>query len=170
MVGGIRKIYDKLLPLFLVISTPQGVKFFEGAGAGHFVKMAHNGIEYGIMQSIAEGFTILKKAKYSLNLEDVADIYNHGSVIESRLISWLTDAFEIHGIDLKDVSGSVGHTGEGGWAVEAAKELNVKAKVIEESLKFRVRSEKYPSYTGKILSALREQFGWHIVTSQVTDV
>jgi len=164
MVGGRRDLYVRLLPLFLDVSAPQGVQFFEGTGAGHFVKMVHNGIEYGIMQSIAEGFTILKQARYALNLKDVADVYNHGSVIESRLIGWLKKAFEIHGVDLNDVSGTVGHTGEGEWTVQTARELGVQAKVMEEAVKFRVESEKNPSYTGKTLSALREQFGGHLST------
>jgi 6-phosphogluconate dehydrogenase len=166
MVGGKKQIYDRLLPLFLDISVPQGVQFFSGAGAGHFVKMVHNGIEYGIMQSIAEGFTILKKTEYNLNLKEIADVYNHGSVVESSLIGWLKDAFEAHGNNLRDVVGSVAHTGEGEWTANTAKELSVKAKVIGESVKVRIRSEKHPSFTGKILSALREQFGGHAVTKK----
>jgi glucose-6-phosphate 1-dehydrogenase len=164
MVGGKKESYEKLFPLFLDIAMPQGVQFFEGVGAGHFVKMVHNGIEYGIMQAMGEGFTVLKNAKYSLNLRDVADVFNHGSVIESRLTGWLKEAFEVHGVDLKNVSGTIGHTGEGEWTVKVAEELGVKAKIIEESLKFRMESEKNPSYTGRILSALREQFGGHSVT------
>lgn len=163
MVGGKKEVFDYLLPLFLDLSTLEGVQFFEGIGAGHFVKMIHNGIEYGMMQSIAEGFNVLKESEYKLDLEKVAEIYNHGSVIESRLIGWLKDAFELHGENLKDVSGSVSHTGEGKWMVETAKELGLKAKIIEEALKFRVESEKDPSFVGKILSSLREQFGGHKV-------
>lgn len=163
MVGGEKEIADKLEPLFRDIAAENGYQFFEGAGAGHFVKMIHNGIEYGMMQSIAEGFAVLKEAKYKLDLSRVADVYNHGSVIESRLISWLKSAIGLHGEDLQDVSGSVGHTGEGAWTVKTAKELKVKTKVIEEALKFRIDSAKKPDYTGKVLSALREQFGGHKV-------
>jgi 6-phosphogluconate dehydrogenase len=125
--------------------------------------MVHNGIEYGIMQAIAEGFTVLKNAKYSLNLKDIAEVYDHGSVIESRLMEWLKKAFDIHGVDLSDVSGTVAHTGEGEWTVKTARELGLKTKIIEEAVNFRTESEKNPSYTGKILSALREQFGGHSV-------
>lgn len=163
MVGGKRQSYERLRPLFLDLAVDLGVRFFEGAGAGHFVKMIHNGIEYGMMQAIAEGFTILKYAGFKLDLGEVADVYNHGSVIESRLVGWLKKAFEIHGEDLSDVSGSVGYTGEGERTVEMAKELGVKAKIIEEALKFRIESQKRPGYDGKILSALREQFGGHEV-------
>ncbi|OGG57583.1 hypothetical protein A2853_02720 [Candidatus Kaiserbacteria bacterium RIFCSPHIGHO2_01_FULL_55_17] len=163
MVGGEEKIFKKLEPLFADLSTKEGYQFFAGAGAGHFVKMVHNGIEYGMMQALAEGFALLKKSNYKLDLSRVADIYDHGSVIESRLVDWLGKAFKLHGEDLEDVSGSVAHTGEGAWTVETAKELKLKAKIIEEALKFRIQSEKNPDYTGKIVSALREQFGGHSV-------
>ena len=132
---------------------------------GHFVKMVHNGIEYGMMQAFAEGFAIMKKLpKANLDLTRIADIYNHGSVIESRLVEWLKKAFEEHGEELRGVSGRVGHTGEGKWTAEIAQQLGVPAKIIEESFKFRIRSRKKPSYTGKILSALRNQFGKHSLT------
>ena len=163
MVGGDKEIFQRTEQLFYDLSVKDGYQFFEGAGAGHFVKMVHNGIEYGMMQAIAEGFTILKKAKYKLNLAQVSDIYNHGSVIESRLIGWLKKAFDAGGNDLKEISGSVGHTGEGEWTVKTAKELKAQARVIEEALRFRIKSERDPTYTGKILSALREQFGGHKV-------
>ncbi len=163
MIGGEREVFNELQPLFFDIAKENGYQFFEGAGAGHFVKMVHNGIEYGMMQAIAEGFTLLKKAKYKLNLMRVADIYNHGSVIESQLVSWLKNAFELHGEDLDGITGSVGRTGEGAWTVRTAHELKVKARIIEDALKFRVASEKNPDYTGKILSALRGQFGGHHV-------
>ncbi len=161
MIGGEREILEKLEPLFADVAAPISYQFFEGAGAGHFVKMIHNGIEYGMMQALAEGFTILKNAEFKLDLEKIADIYNHGSVIESRLVGWLQSGLRIHGQDLKGVSGVVAHTGEGAWTVDTARELDIKAKVIEEALRFRMESEKNPTFTGKILSALREQFGGH---------
>lgn len=163
MVGGDNKLFKKLEPLFDDISTDQGYQFFAGAGAGHFVKMVHNGIEYGMMQALAEGFAVMKKAKFNLDLSRVADVYNHGSVIESRLVEWLYQAFKVHGQNLKKVTGKVSHTGEGAWTVKTAKEFRLKARVIEDALKFRVQSQKNPSYTGKIVSALREQFGGHSV-------
>jgi len=163
MIGGNSKMFEQLYALFQDLAIPGGLQFFEGAGAGHFVKMVHNGIEYGMMQAIAEGFTILKNAKYKLDLAKVADVYNHGSVIESRLVGWLKDSFDLHDEELKKVSGVVAHTGEGEWTVKTAQSLKVKAQIIEEALKFRKQSAKNPSYTGKILSALREQFGGHSV-------
>lgn len=165
MIGGEEKIAAYLEPLFKAASKNNSYQFFPGTGAGHFVKMIHNGIEYGMMQAIAEGFEVLKKAKYKLNLKDVAKIYNNGSVIDSRLIKWLAQAFELHTENLNDVSGTVAHTGEGAWTVKTADELNVKVKIIDESLKFRIHSKKNPKgYTGKVVSALREQFGGHKVT------
>jgi glucose-6-phosphate 1-dehydrogenase len=161
MIGGDKKIFLKLEPLFYDLSKNGSYQFFEGAGAGHFVKMVHNGIEYGMMQAIAEGFTIIKNAKYKLDLEKVADVYNRGSVIESRLIGWLKNAFKLYGDNFKGVSGIVGHTGEGEWTTKTATEMKIKAKIIEEAVKFRIQSEKHPSYTGKILTALRNQFGGH---------
>ena len=163
MVGGEREKFDYLYQLFLDFTVPGAVGFFDGNGAGHFVKMVHNGIEYGMMQAIAEGFLILKKSKYKLDLAHVTDIYNHGSVIESRLINWLTEAFAVYGQDLKTISGSVKRTGEGDWTVKTAKELKVRAKVIEESVKFRKLSAKNPDYAGKVLSALRNRFGGHAI-------
>ena len=163
MIGGDKKVFEKIEPLFRDLARENGYQFFEGAGAGHFVKMIHNGIEYGMMQAIGEGFNILKNSSYKLDLKKVSDIYNNGSVIESRLIDWMKKAFELRGEGLEKVSGSVAHTGEGEWTVQTAKELGLEAKIIKESFKFRVLSEKNPSYTGKIVSALREQFGGHKV-------
>ncbi|MCR4325467.1 MAG: decarboxylating 6-phosphogluconate dehydrogenase [Patescibacteria group bacterium] len=163
MIGGDAPTFKKLEPLFKALASPDGYQFFKGAGAGHFVKMVHNGIEYGMMQAIAEGFAIMKKSKYKPDLKRVADIYQHGSVVESRLVGWLGKAFSERGEDLKSVSGSVGHTGEGEWTAKTARELKVPAKVIEESFKFRVQSAKKPSYTGKVLSAIRNQFGGHSI-------
>lgn len=161
MVGGERETFELLLPLFEAVAVPRGVAFFPGVGAGHFVKMVHNGIEYGMMQAIAEGFSVLKKSPYKLDLSGITDIYNHGSVIESRLITWLKEAFDLYGENLREISGTVAHTGEGKWTVETAASLGLKAKIIEEALKFRIDSEKNPSYTGKVLSALRNRFGGH---------
>ncbi|OGG50486.1 6-phosphogluconate dehydrogenase (decarboxylating) [Candidatus Kaiserbacteria bacterium RIFCSPHIGHO2_02_FULL_54_11b] len=163
MVGGDTAAFRANEQLFRDLSVEGGYQFFEGAGAGHFVKMVHNGIEYGMMQSIGEGFAILKASEYKLDLARVADVYNHKSVIESRLVGWLGNAFEEYGQDLDAVSGTVGHSGEGEWTAKTAKELGVEAKVIEESFQFRVRSAESPSFIGKVVSALRGQFGGHSV-------
>ncbi|MDP3646105.1 MAG: NADP-dependent phosphogluconate dehydrogenase [bacterium] len=166
MIGGDQATFKKLEPLFRDLAQKDGYQFFKGAGAGHFVKMVHNGIEYGMMQALAEGFAMMKKSSYKLDLTRVADIYNHGSVVESRLVGWLQSAFEEYGEDLKSVSGTVGHTGEGKWTAKTAREMKVPAKIIEESFKFRVQSAKKPSYAGKVVSALRGQFGGHSISKK----
>jgi 6-phosphogluconate dehydrogenase len=161
LVGGAHDDFERLRPLWADLSLPDGFRHFAGVGAGHFVKMVHNGIEYGMMQALAEGFTVLRESGYDLDLTEAAAVYNRGSVIESRLVGWLESAFRLHGEGLGGVSGAVGHTGEGRWTVEAAAELGVRARVIEEALRFRIDSESDPDWTGRVLSALREQFGRH---------
>ncbi|MEY4747441.1 MAG: hypothetical protein RLZZ416_490 [Candidatus Parcubacteria bacterium] len=163
MVGGDESAFEEFEPLFRDLSVEHGYQFFPGAGAGHFVKMVHNGIEYGMMQSLAEGFAIMKQSPFRLDLTRVADVYNHGSVVESRLVGWLKSAFETFGDDLQEVSGSIGHTGEGEWTAKTARELQVPAPIIEGSFQLRVESAEKPSYSGKIVSALRNQFGGHSV-------
>ena len=163
MVGGDEASFQALEPLFKDLAADGAYQFFKGSGAGHFVKMVHNGIEYGMMQALAEGFALLKKSKYKLDLTRVADIYSHQSVIESRLVRWMKSAFEEYGENLANISGSVAHSGEGEWTVKTAKRLGVSVKIIEDAFTFRVQSKKKPSYTGKLLSALRGQFGGHSV-------
>ncbi|HSB34224.1 MAG TPA: decarboxylating 6-phosphogluconate dehydrogenase [Nitrospirota bacterium] len=161
MVGGRESVFRKYERLFKDASVEGGYAYFGAAGAGHFVKMVHNGIEYGMMQALAEGFAVMKASPFNLDLVKIADLYNHRSVIESRLVGWLKNAYEQHGRDLSGISGSAAQSGEGMWTVEAARELGVPAPVIERALEFRIQSQKNPSYTGKIISALRNQFGGH---------
>lgn len=161
MVGGRARDFKRLEPLYKELAVKGGYAHFEGAGAGHFVKMVHNGIEYGMMQAIAEGFTVLKRAPYKIDLVRAAKVYNRGSVIESRLIGWLAEAFDQFGKNMQSVSGVVGATGEGEWTVKSAKKLGVAAPIIEGAVKFRAQSKNQPGYTGKILSALRHRFGGH---------
>lgn len=161
IVGGKKENFEYLESLFKEMSIENGYQFFEGVGSGHFVKMVHNGIEYGMMQAIAEGFAILKNATFNLDLTKVSEIYNNGSVIESRLIKWLQEGLKIYGQDLKPVSGTVERSGEGDWTVKTARELGIKAKIIEDAVNFRKESVNTPSYTGKILSVMRNMFGGH---------
>jgi len=161
MIGGRREDFEVVEPLFADLALADGYRFFEGHGAGHFVKMVHNGIEYGMMQAIAEGFQIMHAAQFELDLERVAEVYQRGSVIESRLVGWMLEAVREFGPELDGVSGTVGHTGEGEWTVNAADEMGLDARVIRAALEFRKESERDPSYAGQILSALRNQFGGH---------
>jgi 6-phosphogluconate dehydrogenase len=163
MIGGKREDFDRLEQLWRNTSVRDGYRFFDGHGAGHFVKMVHNGIEYGMMQAIAEGFALMRASDLGIDLDAAAEIYNRGSVIESRLVGWLEEAFDLFGQDLAGVSGGVAHTGEGAWTVEAAEGLGVEVRVIADSLEFRRRSVDMPSYTGQVLSALRNRFGGHAV-------
>lgn len=164
MVGGEKKTFEYIKPLLIDEAKPNAVMHFEGVGAGHFVKMVHNGIEYGMMQSIAEGFELLKYGPFkNLKMSDITDIYMNGSVVESRLVGWLRDGFKKYGEDLDSLSGAVGFTGEGEWTAKTAKKLDIPAKIIAESVKFRKYSQKSPSFAGKVLTAMRNQFGGHSI-------
>ncbi len=169
MVGGDQMTYRQHEHLFKTIAVPGGYGRVGSPGAGHFVKMVHNGIEYGMMQSIAEGFEVLKASPFLLDLEQIAAIYNHGSVIESRLMGWLKQGYEQYGPELEAISSTVAHTGEGAWTVEAAKQFGVTVPIIEGSLEFRKQSEQSPRYAGRILSVLRTMFGGHSSTTTSRD-
>lgn len=166
MVGGKKNAYDQLEGLFKDIAAPEAYGYFGKSGAGHFVKMVHNGIEYGMMQAIGEGFDVMKQSGFDLDLREVSRVYNKQSVIESRLVGWLESAYDEYGVELEPISGKVKHSGEGLWTVEAAKELGVPVDIIEGSLDFRVQSQENPSYTGQVVSALRNQFGGHEVKKE----
>lgn len=168
MVGGERVDFEKYSALFADLALSEGFGYMGRHGSGHFVKMVHNGIEYGMMQAIGEGFEIMRKAgditesgSFELDLAEISRIYNRGSVIESRLIGWLQSAYQKHGSDLDGISGEVSHSGEGQWTVETAERLNVSAEIIKGALEFRIKSQGNPSYTGKVVSALRNEFGGH---------
>ena len=163
MIGGQPDDFAKLEPLFADIAAPGAYQFFSGHGAGHFVKMVHNGIEYGMMQAIGEGFAVMKESGFGLDLEKVAHIYQQHSVIESRLVGWAENGFREHGNDLTEITSAVAHTGEGQWTVEAARAIGVEVPIIQGSYKFRVESASKPSFTGKVVSMLRGQFGGHAV-------
>lgn len=164
MIGGSEKVFKDHQEFFKDLASPDGYAYLGESGAGHFVKMVHNGIEYGMMQAIAEGFSLMKQSEYDLNLLKVAKLYNHASVIESRLVGWLADAYRKYGSELNTkecCSGTVAHSGEGQWTVETAKEFGLPVKIIEEALLFREQSTEQPSYTGQVVSALRHEFGGH---------
>jgi len=174
MIGGTREKFDKYEQLFKDLSIEGGYAYMGETGAGHYVKMVHNGIEYGMMQAIGEGFEILKESRFDLDLQEVSRIYNTGSVIESRLVGWLENAYKEEGVELTAISGEVSHSGEGQWTVAEAKNCvgkdgsskNILAPVIEASFQFRLDSTGNPSYTGQVVSALRNQFGGHSVKKE----
>jgi len=162
MAGGEDDVFKKLEPIFKDASAPDAYSHVGNKiGAGHFVKMVHNGIEYGMMQALAEGFAVMKESDFNLDLTEVTRIYNNKSVIESRLVGWLEKGYKTYGEDLADISGTVAHTGEGEWTVKTAEELGVSVPIIKGAFDFRVESARKPSYTGKVLSTLRNMFGGH---------
>jgi glucose-6-phosphate 1-dehydrogenase len=161
MVGGDADAFAALEPMFADVAGAAAYRLVGGHGAGHFVKMVHNGIEYGMMQAIAEGFDVLHASEYDLDLERISDIYQQGSVVESRLVGWLRDQYAQLGDDLEGVSGVVGYSGEGEWTIEEAKRLGVSVPVIVESLNARLRSSDNPGYAGRVLTAMRDAFGGH---------
>jgi len=174
MIGGAREKFDKYEQLFKDLCIEGGYAYMGETGAGHYVKMVHNGIEYGMMQAIGEGFEILKESRFDLDLQEVSRIYNTGSVIESRLVGWLENAYKEEGVELTAISGEVSHSGEGQWTVAEAKNCvgkdgsskNIPVPVIEASFQFRLDSTGNPSYTGQVVSALRNQFGGHSVKKE----
>ena len=167
MIGGKRELFEKNKTLFRDIAVEGGYAYLGNSGAGHFVKMVHNGIEYGMMQAIGEGFEVLKKSSFDIDMLEVSRIYNTQSVITSRLTDWLYKAYQESGVELEGISGSIAQSGEGLWTVDAAKDLGVPVPIIEGSVVFRSQSQSNPSYTGKVVSALRNQFGGHAVQDTV---
>lgn len=163
MAGGEEAPTQEIEQLFKDLAAPGAYQFFPGSGAGHFVKMVHNGIEYGMMQAIGEGFAVMKASAYNLDLLKVAQLYNQGSVIESRLLGWLASGYQKQGLELKEISAAVKHSGEGQWTVETAQELGIPVPIIAAALQFRIASQANPSYTGQVLSLLRHEFGGHEV-------
>lgn len=164
MVGGQKNTYELYEHLFSDLSVPNGYAYVGVSGAGHFVKMVHNGIEYGMMQSIAEGFNLLHTSAYNLDVQSISSLYNHGSVIESHLIAWLQQAYIKNGKDLIDISGSVDQNGEGEWTSVYADSVTEQTPSIDLAVQFRKNSKENPSYIGKVLSAMRREFGGHDVS------
>jgi 6-phosphogluconate dehydrogenase len=161
MVGGDKDAYDYCEPLFKTLAPPDGYGYMGPAGSGHFVKMVHNGIEYGMLQAYGEGFDILKHAEYDLNLGAIAELWRHGSVVRSWLLDLAVDAFKKHGNGLSDIAPFVQDSGEGRWTVEAAMAEDVPAPIITLSLLERLASRQQESYSDKFVAALRNEFGGH---------
>ena len=163
MVGGDREAVEPLEPLFRSLAPEGGYIHCGPPGSGHYTKMVHNGIEYGLMQAYAEGFEILHASEYPLDLEAVAKAWQHGTVIRSWLLELAGNAFADRGENLDGVRGWVADSGEGRWTVQEAMDLDVPAPVITQSLLTRFRSRQDESYTAQVLAALREQFGGHAI-------
>jgi 6-phosphogluconate dehydrogenase len=164
MIGGDKKTYEHLEPVFETLAPKDGYLHCGDTGAGHFVKMVHNGIEYGMLQAYGEGFEILEASPYSRSFDysQIAHLWNQGSVIRSWLLELAEAAFKKDG-RLSDIRGYVEDSGEGRWAVQQAIETGVAAPVIGLSLLQRFRSRKEETFSDKVIAALRREFGGHAV-------
>lgn len=165
MVGGDKNAYGFIKPILDSLAKPNGgYEYFGTGGAGHFVKMIHNGIEYGIMQSLGEGFEVLEKAPYDLDLLKVARLYQKGTLVSGFMLDRLVEVLSNPSI-LSSIEGKIAESGEAKWTIEQAKEEKVKVEIIERSLKFRRRSQADPeiqkSFSAKLVAALRNAFGGH---------
>ncbi len=172
MVGGPDDAVGRLAPFLDVLAPPRTEEHGPGwghmgpSGSGHYVKMIHNGIEYGMMQAYAEGFDIFDKSPYELDNAKIAHLWMQGSVIRSWLCELAALAFEQHGNDLGDLSAFTADSGEGRWTIEEANRSDVPTPVITGALLARFYSRGNADYTGRVLSALREQFGGHATQPQ----
>ncbi len=164
MIGGKREVFEQLEPLFITLAPKDGYLYCGATGAGHFVKMVHNGIEYALMESYAEGFEIMEASPYGKDLDfaQVSGLWNRGSVIRSWLLELVESAFEKNG-RLNNIEGYVEDSGEGRWTVQEAVELGVAAPAISASLFRRFRSRQDSSFAERILAAMRKEFGGHSV-------
>jgi 6-phosphogluconate dehydrogenase len=162
MIGGKKEAFDHCETIFKSISVPSGYLYCGKSGTGHFVKMVHNGIEYGMMQSIAEGMELLHRYDADVNLANVAHLWNHGSVVRSWLME-LTQHALAKDKNLESIKGVMHSSGEGKWAIETALDMGVPTPVITMSLLMRYRSQTEDTFSGKIVAALRNEFGGHTV-------
>ena len=163
MVGGERAAVDRIRPLLDTLAPPDGWAHFGKSGAGHFVKMVHNGIEYGMLQSYREGFELLHASEFNLDLLRVSRVWNHGSVVRSWLLELAERAFAQEGNDLAALKGHVADSGEGRWTILEAIAHDVPATVLAHSLFARFTSRQEDSFAMKVAAALRSQFGGHAV-------
>ena len=163
MVGGDDEPVGRLEPIFQSLAPEDGYAHVGPAGAGHFVKMVHNGIEYGLMQAYGEGFEIMHASEFDLDLHEIAGIWRNGSVVRSWLLELLHAAFEQDGSDLEKIEGYVEDSGEGRWTILEAIGESVPAPAISAALYARFASRQDESFAAKVAAALRNQFGGHAV-------
>jgi 6-phosphogluconate dehydrogenase len=163
MVGGDDEPVQQLEPILTALAPENGYAHVGASGAGHFVKMVHNGIEYGLMQSYAEGFEIMEHSEFDLDAHEISGIWRNGSVVRSWLLELLHSAFEQHGAKLDDIAPYVEDSGEGRWTITEAINENVPAPVISAALFARFASRDELKFSAKVAAALRQQFGGHAV-------
>ncbi len=160
MYGGNKEAADYVEPIFKSLAPENGYLYCGESGAGHMVKMVHNGIEYGMMQAYAEGFEIMKKSPYNVDLEKISRVWMQGSVVRSWLLELIGNALEGN-VELDGIKDYVADSGEGRWTVQTAIDFDVPAHVITSSLFTRFESRQESSYAMKLLAAMRNQFGGH---------
>ena len=163
MVGGDADAVAQVEPVFIDLAPEGGYAHVGAAGAGHFVKMVHNGIEYGLMQAYAEGFEVMEASQFDLDLHEIAGIWRYGSVVRSWLLELLRAAFEKEGSHLEQIRGHVDDSGEGRWTIAEAISEDVPVPVITAALFARFASRQDESFAAKVNAALRNQFGGHAV-------
>jgi len=163
MAGGEDEPVGRLEPVFLSLAPADGYAHVGPSGAGHFVKMVHNGIEYGLMQAYAEGFEVMERSEFDLDLHEIAGIWRYGSVVRSWLLELLYLAFEAEGSHLEKIEGYVEDSGEGRWTIAEAIAEDVPVPVITAALFARFASRQDDSFAAKVSAALRNQFGGHAV-------
>lgn len=161
MVGGDKKAVDHLEPFFKVLNVEEGYLHCGVSGSGHYVKMVHNGIEYGMMQAIGEGLEIIRRSQFDVDFEKVANVWNHGSIIAGYLMQMTKQAFEHNGGGLDDIIPRIDALGEGQWTVEEAIRLGVSAPVITSSLFVRNASKDERKFSDRVVAAQRNEFGGH---------
>jgi 6-phosphogluconate dehydrogenase len=161
MVGGDQVAIDLLEKALIDLNVPEGYLHCGKRGAGHYVKMVHNGVEYGMMQAIGEGFNILKASEFDLDFEKVSHVWNNGSIIEGYLMQCMEDAFTHNGEEMTEVIPRIDSLGEGQWTVEEAIRLQVPAPVITNSLFVRNASKDDYAFSDRVVAALRNEFGGH---------
>ncbi|MQR86057.1 decarboxylating 6-phosphogluconate dehydrogenase [Bacillus megaterium] len=165
MIGGDAEVFRTIEPVFNDICVENGFMYAGKSGSGHFLKMVHNGVEYGMMQSIAEGFEVLEKSQFDFDYEAVARVWNNGSVVRSWLMELTENAFS-KDPKLDSIKGIMQSSGEGKWTVETALDLQTATPVIALSLMMRYRSLEEDTFTGKVVAALRNEFGGHGVVNK----
>jgi 6-phosphogluconate dehydrogenase len=165
MVGGEDEPVQRLEPIFTSLAPEDGYAHVGASGAGHFTKMVHNGIEYGLMQSYAEGFEVMEHSEFDLDLHEIAGIWRYGSVVRSWLLELLVDAFDEYGSKLEEIAPYVEDSGEGRWTIHEGIAENVPTPVIAAALFARFASRDEQNFSAKITAALRNQFGGHAVKS-----
>ena len=162
MVGGDADIVHSIEPLFQKIAKTNGYGYMGKSGSGHFVKMVHNGIEYGMMQAIGEGFELMNASDFGLDFQQIASVWSNGSIIEGMLMRNVKDAFS-KDHDLSRIDGRVDDSGEGQWMVETALRAKVALPVITQSLYARYKSKDNEKFAEKVVAAMRNEFGGHAV-------